>query len=542
MAQRILGLDIGKASIKAVVLQQTGRQYNVEAYHLEAIPLDDGPETEAESIQNARKQAIAQTLQTIGPVEQIITSLPGSIGASAVIDLPFSDTAKIEQVLSFQLDEMSPFEIEDLIYDYQFIESTKEGSRVLVGNAPIEEVGSYLRSLQEAAVDPRVLMLDGLPYTHLFPDCEPGPDEETWGVLDLGFRHTTLTLFRRYPQDPKEPVRAELVRSIQRGTRQLRQALITTHQIHPHQAHETLWNQIDLAAPPGAIDSPETQSVQRAFTPILTELRRSFAALQRRASQQLQTLYITGGGAMLRGIATFLAQRLNLRVLPLQPKHIPTAEGLAWPQQDAPLHKALALALRGLSRSRFAQINFRTREFAYKGDLQFLKDRIPSLVIGSAILLVLLMTSVFTGFYALSKENTQLQREVERRCQQILGQPISDPTRCINIMLEEIQKAKGTGEQAVIPTISAYDMFLEIYDRVSRLAKDKKLKIEITRLNINARNFELEGETDSYAAASQIQQNLKEYKCFAKMPEGVVQRAAGKQNKYEFRLRSPLDC
>jgi hypothetical protein len=109
-------------------------------------------------------------------------------------------------------------------------------------------------------------------------------------------------------------------------------------------------------------------------------------------------------------------------------------------------------------------------------------------------------------------------------------------------MLEEIQKAKGTGEQAVIPTISAYDMFLEIYDRVSRLAKDKKLKIEITRLSINLRNFELEGETDSYAAASQIQQNLKEYKCFAKMPDGVVQRAAGKKDKYEFRLRSPLDC
>ena len=85
-------------------------------------------------------------------------------------------------------------------------------------------------------------------------------------------------------------------------------------------------------------------------------------------------------------------------------------------------------------------------------------------------------------------------------------------------------------------------MFLEIYDRISRLAKDKKLKIEITRLNINSQNFEIEGETDSYAAASQIQQNLKEYKCFAKMPDGGCQRATGKQNNYEFRLRSPLDC
>jgi general secretion pathway protein L len=543
MAQRILGLDIGKASIKAVVLQQAGRQPQVEAYHIEAIPLDDAPDaTDVEAVRKARQEALGKVLAAVGAVDQIITSLPGSVGASAALELPFSDAAKIDQILGFQLDEISPFEIEDLLYDYQYIDAKKDAARLLVGSAPRAEVAGFLAELQEAQVDPRILTLEGLAYAHLFPQLAPIPDEPIWGVLDLGFRHTTLTLFQRDTNDTKEPVRTVLVRTIPRGTRQLRQAVVTSLDTDAHQAHQALWTQTNLAIPPGVNEPPPNQAVQRALMPILTELRRSHAAIQRQSSHALQTLYITGGGALLPGMAEYLSQRLALRVLPLRLEQIPVVEGIQWPQIDAPFQKALALALRAFSRSRFTQINLRKNEFAFKGDLQFLKDRLGSLFVGSAILFVLLMISIFTGFYALAKEKGQLQSEVEKRCQAILGQPISNPSRCITIMLEEIQKAAGSGDRAIIPTLSAYDIFLEVYDRVSNLTKNQKIKIEITSIRITARNFELEGETDSFAAASMIHQNLKTYRCFEKMPEGRVQKAAGKKGKFEFRLNSPLSC
>ena len=542
MAQRILGLDIGQSSIKGVLIDNKLKSFEVLDFHKEPIlaPDSDDPEVHKAALHHS----IHNIMEKLGPADQVISCMPGGMGAFANLDFPFSDNNKINQSIGFQLDDMSPFDVEDLHFDYQFIEREKASSRLLVGSVPKEEFSEYVEDLCVSGVDPRILMMDGLPYYHLFKSVKEPPEEGIWGVLDIGHIYSTITVFQKYEEaTDAEKMRTESVRSMSRGVQQLAGPLAAALNIPVEQVPQVLREHLDLrqAAEPNA--SQVTQVVSRALTPLLTEVRRMIASLQRKFSAPFKTLYVTGGGAQLNGIIEFLKHRLHLDVQRLDLDHIETAEEVVWPveQQDEYL-KALALALRGTYNSRFSQINLRKGEFSFKGDLQFLKERLGSIFVGVLILLFLFLTSVATKFYVLSVENQRLQVKAEESCRKILGQSISDPNRCVLIMLDEIQKVSGTGKKAIIPKVSSYDVFLEVYDRVAKLIKRKNVKVEIGTMRIDAGRFDIEGETTSYGAVDQIQKRLSTYRCFKKMKKGRVQRVSGKQGKVEFRLWAQISC
>jgi general secretion pathway protein L len=239
-----------------------------------------------------------------------------------------------------------------------------------------------------------------------------------------------------------------------------------------------------------------------------------------------------------------LSKRLQMPVNQLYAEEIPVKEDIDWSSYQHTLLKAFGMALRGLHRSRYAQINLRKGSYAFKGDLQFLKERLGSIFVGAAVLLLLLFVSTFTQFSALSSEKLHLQKEVQKRCRKILGRPISSPLRCLLIMEDEITKVTGKKGKALIPKISAYDIFLAVYDRVGKLIKapgPTKVKVQIGSIRITPNRFEIEGSTDSYPSVDKIHESLKAYPCFKNMKKGRVRRTSDGK-KVEFRLNAEISC
>ncbi len=537
MAQRILGLDIGQSAVKGVVIETTLRTAQVVGFHSEPVTI--APESGEEMAHAAQHNAVRNLMEMLGPVEQVVTALPSDRQACSALDMPFSDTTKIDQTLPFQLDDLTPFDVDDLIYDYQFISKDRKGpSRILVGTAPRQEVGDFLEEIQGLDIDPRIVMMEGLPYIHLYDQMIDPPDVPVWAVLDLGDHHATLVVFQKNEEDGQNPVRVELVRTIKRGTHHLKQALHKAFQFDQKECHEWLFNYIDLKPQGSQTDERVLEATTRSLSPFLAEWRRTLGSVERRISQAPQHLYITGGGAYIHGLSEFLSQRLRIEVSRLELTRISTGDELEWTDQPYTYFKALGLAMRYTKKSIYSNINLRQREFSFKGDLQFLKERIRPILFGLAVLFVLFWVSVITQIYARSATGHELRKEVKSRCQEILNRDVG-PGRCLRLMRGKIQQVRGGSSTALIPRVSARDVFFEVYDRVAKLAKRRKYKIVITTWRITEDRFNIEGETTSFAAVGQIEQELKTFQCFQNLTKGKLQKQGA---KVVFRIRARISC
>jgi len=188
MMRRILGLDLGSHTIKAVELRQTLR--GVEVGQLRSLTVHEATAEDAES------PPLAQQLQRFAalyhlPAEYVVAALPGDRVTTRRLALPFHERRRLAQAIPFELESEMPFALEDVVVDWDVIRSDGSRSEVLALAAPRAEVGRQLETLREAGLEPRTLEVEGIVLanlTALFP--QPG----TKLYVDIGHRKTTLTL------------------------------------------------------------------------------------------------------------------------------------------------------------------------------------------------------------------------------------------------------------------------------------------------------------------------------------------------------------
>ena len=88
----------------------------------------------------------------------LLFTMPGELLTMRVLDLPFSDPRKIDQVVGYELEGQIVHALSDVVYDHQVIRAAgAEGTAVLVVAARIDDVGNLLGELATHGVDPRAL-------------------------------------------------------------------------------------------------------------------------------------------------------------------------------------------------------------------------------------------------------------------------------------------------------------------------------------------------------------------------------------------------
>src|SRR5512134_932249 len=113
MAQRILGLDLGAHTVKAVLLESTFRGYAVlESARTVLPPGAAGAERHA--------AAVRALLADRGwRVDSAVVDLPGAGVSTTVVTLPFTDQKRIEQTVAFEVEGQIPFDLEEVAWDWQ---------------------------------------------------------------------------------------------------------------------------------------------------------------------------------------------------------------------------------------------------------------------------------------------------------------------------------------------------------------------------------------------------------------------------------------
>jgi general secretion pathway protein L len=527
MAQRILGLDLGAGSVKAVLVESAYRGY---------VVLDSGRGLIGAGA-DARAAAVRALLEERGwAFDAAVVAFPGAGVSTSVVTLPFVDPKRIEQTIGFEVEGQIPFDLADVAWDWQPLGVREGKTDLLVAVARKDELAALLAALGDLGVDPNAIVPAGTAYAALAaagaighpvppPDGPPAPPQ-TEAVIDLGQERTSIAVVGGGA--------CEAARTFGFGSGHLARALARDLGITDAQAAELVAAEAGGPAPSLELaeltrDPRVADATRRALVPLVREVRATLRAWRARVGHRaVARLHLAGAAARHPLLAEALAPEVEGEVAPLALGG-PAAEKI--PAAEAPgLALALALALRGHLGARAGRLNLRRGELAFTRDFEHLKGKVARLGMYAAAIVLLAIGSAGVKAFALSRQENALDRalcEVETK---IMG-------KCFPSFEEAQAVLRGRGTPgAAIPRVSAVDLLGELSDRVPASVPVRLERIEITKDKLH-----VQGTTDAAENVDRIVAALKGSRCFADARSGGARRRAS-DNKFEFSVDASLTC
>jgi general secretion pathway protein L len=490
---KILGLDLGSHSVKALLIESTFRGYELRRYA--EAPVGVGGLKTALAFLAAQKQLGA---------DQVVVSLPGTVGATHLISLPFTDARRIEQTIGFEVEGVVPFDLADIVYDYQVVVERDGKSEILVAVARKLDVKQVIDLLAEVQIDPRVLAFSPLAYQSLL--ALPPDSDDAEAVVDIGHERTCV-----YIGTSRSP---EFARNFSGGGRDLTRLIAADLGVSSAEAEELKIREGTLV--PSAL-LPDSEKVAnalvRGLAPIVREVRSTLRAHASRFRRQATRVRLTGGSSPIGGLPQHLTRELGVEV-DLLSALPPQAEKLLQSGSEAKASQAFALALRGHGSGRGSRFNLRRGDFAFKGDFEYLKGKVVRLAVAAGILLALSAGAGWARLHTLSQRESKLDAALCQATQRVLGKCVKDYPVAISML-------KGQGSPAAaIPQFSALDLFAEITTRTPSDITVKYDEIEVTLDRIRLRC-----EAPSFDSVDKIVTGLKTFRCFSDIKTGRMQKS-----------------
>ena len=462
MARKVLGIDIRKHCIIAVLVKSSGRENSIEACVEIPVPAETD---ETENGIDAAFESLAQTID----IEDCdcVASFPSAWFSYRNIQVPFGNPKKIRMVLPFELEPTLPYQSDELIFDFETIDTLESGDNTNLLAVAIEksELDPYLDTLKTHKIDPEFVSISGLPAALcLARQADPGED-----MLFIESDERSCTLFATVGGQ------IQLIRSFPLPSSAGSRSVMLVSQIHRTLA---AFEEIELPE-----FSPADIFISSKSTESDSQLEEMAAAL----NTTIQPADLTS--------------RLSVTV------DGETAE--TW--NPARMENALALAL--LEINDFKTLNFHSGQFAIQKFLTKNKTQVVrTAVLAAAVLALLLFTAAFE-FYTLYKKTSNLDRQrAEIYLSTFPGaKVIQDPYLEMNARIQDARK-KSVFHKESGPHLRRIDILNNISRRIP-----KEIEVDITRLVISPQNVLIAGNTSAFDAVEDIRGRLEQIDFFKKV-------------------------
>ena len=451
MAQTVIGLDIGTWSIKAAVLESTLRGFSLVEVAEHHLPRGvDG------SLLNADRTSSLQALfREVRPPEVVTTAVAGRNAMTRELSLPFSDDKKISTVLGFELEELLPLDIDELVYDYEPLEQGPDGSNLLCAAVDKVWFSEFLAELQAADIDPKVVTLDAMAYAHLLASLNDEAEAEGCvALVDVGHETTSVTVV------DKGKVRT--ARTIARGGHHVTLALMKGLEVDYARAENIKHTRlrIDGHQPPDVSPTEHAQTVELVSAPInacIRDIRLTLHAHANRWRTRCERVIVFGGGSRLPGFDTELGQALGVKV------ESPRLSNQGWTkmvlprEQERSMPMAAALGL-GFVRGMRDGINFRQGEFASESDFKALRERAGWLLTIAALLLCTFFARQVVSLRMLEINHGVLVSQLEDFSKEVLGEKKDD----FDFVLQRLNRPPAQEADSIFPELTAFRTFYDL--------------------------------------------------------------------------------
>src|SRR5262245_254893 len=174
MAHLICGIDLGAFSVKFAFLEVGFRTTTLRGFVETAVPSGDAPliERQAEAVREGFAQAREATPYLAVPGDQL---------SVRVLQLPFTDARKIDQVVGYELGGQIVHALEDVVFDHLVVDQAKgqggEGSMVLAAAAKRDDIAALIAANEAQGTHPRALYAAPVVYHTLLTDVPPEAGE-----------------------------------------------------------------------------------------------------------------------------------------------------------------------------------------------------------------------------------------------------------------------------------------------------------------------------------------------------------------------------
>lgn len=308
--KKILGLDIGAKLIKAVEIEHLKEQYEVTNVSIGMTP--EGSVVEGEIVDRTEIIASVKSLLSSSGIRtrDVVTAVSGKDVIIKRITMDRMEPEELREVIGWEAEQHIPFEMEDVVLDFQILQPVMSGGQmdVLLVAAKKEKVDEKVELIYDCGLVPSVVDVDSFALTNVF---EYNHQNELSGIkclMNMGKELTTIVILH-------DGILL-LAREVTTGTEVLTDELQRVLGVDRENADSSLLGVI-----------PEGKTAEEVKTIIFGLSERILRNLERANSyvktaglgNGIETLYLSGGGAKVPWLSSFLKDRLNREVFVADP-------------------------------------------------------------------------------------------------------------------------------------------------------------------------------------------------------------------------------
>ncbi len=314
--KRILALDLGSSSYKLVLLEAEGTHAAVAASRVSELP----PQADV-YVQAAALRSLLDGIR-VERVDHVVSVVDDSFACVRQILTPAMPAAELQEAVRWELQRFLAVPPEEMGVDFERLEEVEEDQKrkfkLLAGAFPSAAIREHLNLLGQAGVKPNQLIPKVVALAQWSLRLPAG--DQPAALLELGHRGSELVVVRggRPLFSRKIPVGGSDL------TRAMTAVLMSTQgQVGLTEAEaEAVKRGIGI---PGE-DAPETVTKGISRVQILSLLRGGLERLaveverslafygETNPSGAIERLLLIGGGGQLKGLGSWLEQRLGIRV------------------------------------------------------------------------------------------------------------------------------------------------------------------------------------------------------------------------------------
>ncbi len=404
---RILGVDIGTSSIKAVEIDSTFGRFEIREYHEKVLAADSNP-----------YEALSQLIASLPKKpDRIATAIRTSQSSFRNLQLPTKDRKTIQSTVSFELEDELPYTEDSLFFDFSIISQVGNSSKIHVATTLKPHIQNLISQFQSFQIEPDLITT------------------EFWAIRTLISRMTTLSTLTKpigvivcgnnrslfYAGNRNQPLS---IREIPFGGADLTTAICRKYGIPIDQAETAKLTNGFVLAPSQRTSASQEQKdfsdqIALCLRDLVREVRQFSMGIRANTGEALDALYLTGGTSLLPGLGRFLSEELGIPVRPLLSLSGVSKSGLTFAEAvDAGFTLALGSALALTKGDKSSAIQLRRGEFAKKAeggsfDFSHLKQPVLAFCIVYACFLLSQFYQNWEYDSRLKQTNAQLEKSVK---------------------------------------------------------------------------------------------------------------------------------
>ncbi|MBT8068904.1 MAG: pilus assembly protein PilM [Gammaproteobacteria bacterium] len=301
----VIGLDIGSTSVRLLQLSRRGSGYRIDHFAIE--PLGEGVVVD-KAVQDveAISNAISRAVRASGTrAKNCAIAVSGSAVFTKTISLP-ADLAEadIESQVQIEANQYIPYPLDEVSLDFEVLGPSPRNvdlMDILLAASKSENVESRQDAIDSAGLKAKVVDVEAFAIANAFElirNRDGVNRNDAVGFFDIGYDLTTLLVIK--------------------GGRVI---YTRDHPFGGHQLQEEIQRRYDMTAEQAAFFERNEEAPQDFEEEVLEPFQLNIVhqisrALQFYASSNeysnISTIYLSGGGASLKGLAPMVQQELGM--------------------------------------------------------------------------------------------------------------------------------------------------------------------------------------------------------------------------------------